>query len=536
MKKFLLIGCLFTACASTQPIQTVTQTVYVRDTITVTKAVTEVDTITRWMIQTVAYPITGVADSGSITLRPSGGDDQPQIQAAVNAHLHVKLTAGTFWLYRPVIVANVQGSDYGQSWCWISGAVNAQNAPSTFETTVVCDFDNGPGFTIQQGKGCVIENLSMIGMYQPPQSQMDVDTLRRTQWRRTRDVATSPYAAIVIDPFSDPAALGNDTTKMYPGLVPYYLPGMSRSGSTAIQVTGCNIGGFSVGILITAVNQQNGESILIDRDQIGDCMSAIASTQAQAKMNVIRNCMFWGVVHTIVDGVHYGIPHTDGATIPDMEDCNVAGMNYQLAESYSNFLTRFSGVYTESLFKIGSTSFQTSAGAPVIFDGCQFDLQTGSPAPDFWYHGYGTSFRDCQIRYYGTNRRIVLNDRDELIAGGSVNNPVRVWGQGQEEEGGGYDSIVQSPSAMLQATGGAVFFLTTDTAGLVSRTLILTPAIESIDSLSLYHPISSLFNYQTPLGYVDHVSADTVFLDNVGAGFSNRMPLEIYKALIKTKY
>ena len=43
-------------------------------------------------------------------------------------------------------------------------------------------------------------------------------------------------------------------------------------------------------------------------------MSAIASTQAQAKTNWVRDCMAWGGIHTIIDGVYYGLAHGDAAT------------------------------------------------------------------------------------------------------------------------------------------------------------------------------------------------------------------------------
>lgn len=516
--KPIYLSLLLLSCSSSQ--QVTTPPVVKNDTVFVQRVVHD----TTRIIQQVDRPVPLNLDSSvtTITLHPSGGDDWSQIQAAVDLHKHVRLTAGVFRISRPIMVINLQDGSYGQSWCDIQGPTPAEDTYGAFTAQILPSFSDRPALMIQLGKGCIVRNLVIAGQYRAPATQYQVNTFTRSQWRTgTRDVATSPYAGIVIDPFSDPAALGNDSTKGYPGLWSYYIPGMNRSGSTAIQITGCNIQGFNVGILITAVNQQNGESITIDHDQIGNCLSAIASTQAQAKKNVVRDCMFWGPTHTIIDGVHYGLPHTDGATIPDVEDCNVAGMNYQLVESYSNFLTRFSGVYTENLFKIGWTGLQSSANTPVIFDACQFDMEPGSPVPDCWYRGANTKFRDCVVRYYNggePEQQIVLNDAGDSIDGGMWGAPpIRLSGQ-----------QIATATVTLHITADSAYYLATNTVGLTRGQLILTALPESIDSLSYYHPRTQPMNWQTPVGYIKSVSGDTVRLVNVGLQFKDGQTIDIY--------
>lgn len=570
----LLLALLFTACSPKlsppvtnsdgPPIAADTVTMVIRDTVRIASPPVH-DTVRKTILQQVAQPVTGVTDSGrNIILLPSGGDDQPQIQAAVNAHLHIKLI-GHFYIYSPILVINFQGTDYGQSWCDIEGESFAENTVGSYVSSITNMTLYWPSVMIQNGKGCVIKYIEFFGAYVPPQTQNEVNTYPRSQWRtNTSDAPTHPYACIAIDPFSDPKYLNNDTTKMYPGMSAYYLSGMGLSGSTALQFSGCSFQGFNVLILITGVNQQNGECLTFTDCFYGNAMSAFASTQAQAKKNVVRGGMAWGVMHTFVDGVHYGLPHSDRSTVPDVEDVNFAGFNYQFcATDNSVFGQHFRGLYFENLFKIGSTGAQTSSGTTVHFDDCQFDFENGGPTPDWWYHGYGTVWTGNVFRYYtgGPGRqRIVLNDPLSVFVGNTfgaapvlaydaLNQPSVAWlgnkGSYFYVPAPPYDSIVQGLPVTLfvDTTSWTGYYIVPDstqgqpialdTAGLTPGMLILAAAPESLDTLSVYYRPGSLVNYQTPVGYVNHINADTVFLDNICIGFRSQKGFSISKTFVK---
>lgn len=587
MKKLLSLSLLFVSCASTQPVTT-TPPIVTTDTITrvvhdtvmkvshdtsyISTTIEHTDTMVvlrEWLrVDTAFVPLAIDTTQSNIVLRPMGGpmqDDQPQIQAAVNTARitgqHIFLH-GRFWIRRPIVIAYRDGLDYAAAWCWISGTVPNQNSPGG--TIIYADFTDGPAFAIQEGKGAILENLWVVNTYIPPNAG-DRNIFRRAQWRDKlfRDCPTSPCAGIVIDPFSDPKYIGGDTTKMYPSLIPYYLPGMSRSGSTAIQINNCNFTGFSVGVLITAVNQQNGECITIDHCQFTNCMSAIASTQAQAKTNWVTHTMVWGGVHTIIDGVHYGLPQGDMATVPEVDGMNIAGINYQYIQCFNNsFKSTHRNVYSEGTYRIGSTGAQYtgSGGAGTSFQNCTFDFILGGRSQPYIYHGGGTDLDHCNLRYYNGGQiqeRVVINDWGDEIRGGVWGAaPVTSLGQALISYpridnlmlyyknpflsliNGSVDSIVQSSSVLLRITdtvAGAGYYISSDTAGLQPGTMILTVLPEEADSLSVYKPSGSLNNYQVQAGNVGSTSKDTVYLQNIERDLKDSTSIPVYKALFKKK-
>lgn len=554
MKYLFIFGLLWVACATTKPVVNPPPPIppVQKDTI-----IYKHDTLTKHDTVSVAipflYPVPQYVDTvGSVIITPSGGDDQPQIQAVINQHKHV-IIKGQCHTKSTILGINPVSGGYGQSWLWISGIAFAQNTPGNYISSIIADFTDGPVIAIQNGKGCVIDNLQIQGWYFPPNTQLAVNTYSRSQWRTTtRDVAISPYSGICIDPFSDPASFGNDTTLMYPRLKKYYVPGMNRSGSTAIQIYGCNISGFNVDVLITAANQQNGECINISACYFGNAMSAIAATQAQAKTNWITHCMIWGTVHTILDGVHYGLAHSDGSAPWCVEGLNIAGANYQYIASYSNFQSTHRNVYAENIFRIGSTSAQTSSGAAVLFDGSQFDFEPGGNSPFSWLDGASIAMKNCQVRYYNAGdqpqQRIVLNGHNLTITGGMFGAPpVRAFGQNQVENGSisgvsiNYphagqtftDSIAGGEQVLLHVQGTDGWFVTKDTSGMSWGTLLITQRLDDIDSLSLYHPLTPEWDFEYPVGYVSSISGDTVRIENVGVNLRDSSEITVWKCLYK---
>ena len=83
-----------------------------------------------------------------------------------------------------------------------------------------------------------------------------------------------------------------------------------------MTISGCNIHNYEVGILLSPSNQQNGELIYVNDNEIDNCKVAYATTQAQAKGNKVTDLKVWGGVHTIFDGTNYGFYHGDGSCFP----------------------------------------------------------------------------------------------------------------------------------------------------------------------------------------------------------------------------
>jgi hypothetical protein len=335
--------------------------------------------------------------------------------------------AGLYRISRPLLIARFTGTGYRQVSITLEGPANAKDL-STGGATIAPGFNNSFAIGIQLGKGVLIKDLFIRGAFHFPDklNAIQIDTLSFNEWTdgSTRDNPVSPYSGIAIDPFSDPAAFASEKD-MYPGLRSYYVPGLSRSGSTAVQITGCSITNFIVGVMITPSNQQNGELIDVIDCDISSNKVAYAMGQAQSKECHVDRLKVWGATHTVFDNINFGIRHGDGGGVPMVDGVNIAGNVKQLcfivAQSFSGV---FRNVYGEGLFRLG----YAGGGASLSFEDCQLDFATqapGIPYPDFIVGGSGTSFHGCILRTYmdGKGYRLLLSGNSDTYDGGTMNEP-----------------------------------------------------------------------------------------------------------------
>jgi len=367
-------------------------------------------------------------------LGDAGTDDWAAIQKGIDyvlANDHAPRTlyfpAATYHISRPLLIARFTGQGYRQASITLEGPVNAKDL-STGGAVIAPRFANSFAIGVQLGKGVQIRDLIIRGMFHFPDrlNAIQIDTLAFNEWTdgNARLGPVSPYAGIAIDPFSDPAAYASEKD-MYPGLRQYYVPGLSRSGSTAVQITGCSITDFVVGVMITPSNQQNGELIDVLDCDISNNKVAYAMGQAQSKECHVDRLKVWGATHTVFDNVTFGIRHGDGGGVPMVDGVNIAGNVKQLtniaAQSFSGV---FRNVYAEGLFRLG----YAGGNASLSFEDCQIDFATqgpGIPYPDFYLAGSGTSFHGCILRTYMGDKgyRLVLAGNSDTYEGGTMNEP-----------------------------------------------------------------------------------------------------------------
>jgi hypothetical protein len=476
------------------------------------------------------------------------GDSYPELQRAIDNYINtgtgwLMLMPGVYRISKPLIVAKIVGSDYGQVCLRMEGPAFAKDAPAKYMAHIIPTFNNTFALGIQKGKGCIISNICFSGQYLVPNtlSVLDIDTLPFEKWSdgKTSDNRTSPYAGIVIDPFSDRATF-DATHKMYAGLQNYYLPSMSRGGSTAIQITGCSFRNFVVGVMVTPSYQQNGEEIDVTDCSISECRSAYAFSQAQSKANTVSRLQVWGGVHTIIDGGHFGFRRTDGATCPMVDVVNVAGATHQLIYSGSYaFPVTLKRVYAEGLFKIGFSG----GFAGTHFEDFQIDFQNGFPGvptPDAYFLGDGVVWDNCMLRIYngGANCfRLIMMSPNNLFIGGSLSappviNPLKppsflhtqfyYTGGFLTTDKGGYDTILMaSPEATVHCDRKTFNGYVLGLSKVRVKDVLLTAKLNDEDANLLIS-----VNNQYPLGFVTAVSGDTTYLQNMGAGIhSGKYPV-----------
>ena len=490
----------------------------------------------------------------SITLAPmpDGGDNYPQLQWAINrsqtqAGWKIFLTAGNYPIYSPLIVYARNGADYGQSYVWLEGPSDAINTPSC---ATIQDFSNVFALGIQQGKGCTIKNIQFIGGYTRSYSfsPLQIDTLPPALWQDSIHSfnRSSPYAAIVIDPFSDPQYYDSAAgTQMYRGLSSFYLPGMSPAGSTAITITGCGIYEFVVGVMVTPSHQANAEMINFTHSQITGNAFGYAFSQSQSKVNLVSDIMDWGGTYCIFDGVRFGIAGGDGAICPMIDGMNIAGFNHEFIEHYAAaFPVTIKRIYAEGLFMIGYLN--APMGADLQDWQIDFPQQHGQPSPGVVLTGNNITFNADAFRVYNGsslyNRLCLFGynmtfnngifgcppamgnivDGQIAVPGYPVFNRVLDYYCGTSMDGTdtwdhitalGYRQVHYNPDFTGYVIGA-------DTTQLSPNDLIVAPAYAK----SYYS--TWVDNYC--IGYVDHFHGDTTFLAVMGYGLTNDSSYIIY--------
>jgi hypothetical protein len=486
-----------------------------------------------------------MSTTAPIILGPSAtGDDQTQLQAAINYAIanHTggfQIPAGAYTIKSPLIVADNSGGVYHQVSMDISGARSAKNAPTFNTTTINCDCPQGFAIGIQFGKGCSIRDINFTGAYKLAASLtgLQVDTLPFAGWDDgiCRTNVTSPNCCLCTDPFS-PEGLYTGAAEMYPGFESWCLPGMDAQGSTQIDISGCSMENFVVGVMLTPGFQLNGELIKVKDCSINLCRSAYACTQAQAKMNTIEDCMFWGNIHTVIDADTYGAHRGDGVTLPLVNNLSLAGYIHQLVNcTTSAFPVSFNNVYAEELFKIGKCLAQ----AGIHFSNFQIDFQVSEanmPSPDYYYLGAATHWMDCMLRSYGRSDRLIFNSPNNYFDHGlmsaapvcrnttqysdmKMNFPTTFNNVGNMYAGGRITGITDTLDAFLPVgdnipisvnkADNTGHFTCANAAGLAAGDLLVCFHYYGDDA-----PTNASTEY--PLGYITSIVGNTVNLRNVG--------------------
>src|SRR5665213_452160 len=414
MKKSLFLFLWIAACGTTKPIKVMPPPVTPPEpavTDTIRKTVYDTTRVVIGIPDTVRIP-----DNGEISVKAFGAkcdgvtdDYLPDSTACSYCMTHpsacstVTFPVGHSRISRPLILSN-KGSQFT---IHIKGMYPAKEASDNYLSQIICDFKAGPGVGIINGRGIVIENLSIIGKYTFPYSVTNalIGTLKFSDWVDPTiiDSRYNPYAVISIDP--------------YPGY----------AGSSGVEIRQCAIKQFMVGIALSSNSSTvNDEMINIIDDDIEAVRVAIAIGQDQSKEIHIDRLKCWASTHTILDGLTYGRGTGGGSVM--IEGMNIAGnVNELFHLNTDRFPLSAKDVYSESLFRIGSVG----NGAGANFINFQIDFLTGPglPAADYILSGQA-NFYGGMLRYYdGTSpHRLNLSYITGRFSDLTLNNPPFIVG------------------------------------------------------------------------------------------------------------
>ncbi len=353
-----------------------------------------------------------------------GVDDQPMLQKAANACIRnglerLRIPQGNYTINQPLILRGINYNFFtldvsGETTFWGGG------------TQITANFNNTFAIGIHLGKGCKIRNLAIQGQFTPPALTNAFSWFSMPFEDFTdgvcRDEQYSPYAGIVIDPFTNLPGDNVPPDGGYPGLTDQYgsaLPGAAtQTGSSGITIEDVTVTRFVVGVLSSPNGKtRNAEMTLISRTKIQSCKLAISAGQDQEKDNVIDNLTCWGGTHTVFGTNLYGIGKAENrAGNWYISNVNIAGAVVRFISNIQNgwFPTYITNVYAESLGSFGSmystNSISISNGSQITNSSFNFAAHSYSGLRPLINSGTGMTFKNCAFRYYdGQNAMMLFN-------------------------------------------------------------------------------------------------------------------------------
>ena len=269
-------------------------------------------------------------------------------------------------------------------------------------------FNNTFAIGIHNGKGCKLRKLKITGLFTPPNLN-DRHKFYNTSFQNftdgvCRDSRYSPYAAIVIDPFTNLSTDKMPADGGYPGLTSLYgkAKGLStQTGSTGIEMEEMSINNFVVGICSSPNGlTRNAEISIINKIQFENCKLCISGGQDQEKGNVVSNIYCWGGTHTVFATDLYGGPRMAGNW--NIDHANIAGgvVRFIYNDQHGYFPSYIAHVFAESLGTFGTINSELACS---ISD-CHIDFEYPNVAGQqtlitSW--GENIVYRSCNFRYYG---------------------------------------------------------------------------------------------------------------------------------------
>ncbi len=343
-------------------------------------------------------------------------DDYAAIQKAINTCIRNNIRtlyfpAGVYKISKPLIVRGAtidEGKNNTRNFCTLELLGESSFWDSNTGSEIHTMFNDAFAIGIQDGKGCKVRKLKLVGLFRPP-SLNDPKKFYSLSFKdftdgECRDSRYSPYAGIVIDPFTNQPRDKFPPDGGYPGLLEYYgkAPRLAtQSGSTGTELEELDISGFVVGICSSPNGlTRNAEITIINKVQFSNCKLCISGGQDQEKENVISNIYCWGGTHTIFGTDLYGGARMSGNW--NINHVNIAGgvVRFIYNDQHGYFPTYISNVFAESIGSFGTFNSQLACEvSDCIFD---FTYQNiGGVQTLLIANGPNVVFRSCNFRYYG---------------------------------------------------------------------------------------------------------------------------------------
>ena len=342
-------------------------------------------------------------------------DDYAAIQKTINTCVRnnirtVYIPAGRYKISKPLIISNKQGS-----FCTLEVVGESSFWDSNLGSEIVPTFNDAFAIGIQNGKGCKIKRLKISGLFSPPsmRNSQQFYSIPFEQFidGKCRDSRYSPYAGIVIDPFTNLSSDALPSDSGYPSLLGYYGKSQrlqTQSGSTGTELEELSINGFVVGICSSPNGlTRNAEITIINKIQFANCKLCISGGQDQEKGNTISNIYCWGGTHTIFATGLYGSPRMAGNW--NIDHVNIAGgiVRFIYNDQHGYFPTYVSHVFAESLGTFGTLNSEMACEVSDCSFNFAYQKEAGVQTL-LIANGENVLFRSCNFRYYGEKTPLIM--------------------------------------------------------------------------------------------------------------------------------
>lgn len=467
--------------------------------------------------------------SGTVNIKDFGAkgdgstDDHDAILTACNFCIAnpsvcttVRFPIGNYRINEPILLQN-KGKYFTIK---LTGDVSNKSSSDGYLSKITYSGLGGYAIGIQYGRSVEIENLTILGQYTFPYSvsNYNIGTLKFSDWAvpNITDSRYKPYAGIVIDPDTNVSG--------------------TRGGTSDVTIKNCSIKQWMVGICLSPNGvTQNDEMINILEDDIEACRVAIAVCQDQAKTINIKGLKVWSSVHTVLDGLTYGIGTGGGSIF--CENWNIAGNCKELFNiTTGRFPLSCKDLYSESLFRIGNVG----SGTGTNFINTEIDFLSGPGWPESdWLIQGQANFYGGMLRYYDNDGGHRLNFattgyvrypfmfRDMTVSSlpitqGLYGVPTNYWYSARFENvhdyNSGYD-VTQKSDTLINVSMSA---LTIDRINWVG-TATINGVVPKVNDYLLAEPTSTTANYYDGvgncttkvLGRITSVNGNTTTLDHV---------------------
>ncbi len=319
-------------------------------------------------------------------------DNYESLQRAINVCINqpiatpLYIPSGNYRFSRPLSISIELGQNefsavnfhmFGNSQFW-----------SGLTQLVYTGVGNTYALSIQDGLGVEVNNLAIIGQYEPPGNSDTYFTTTTTNYTDQGDQCTDEYSGIVID------------------------PEYSARGSSGVNIHDMKISNFAVDISVSPGKSEHSDMLTFENIQVADSKWGIRAGFSGSKGNIVQGLYSWGRMHTLICIGNSGRKEAGCWTF---DGANIAGNCIRIFDITDAgwYPIKIKDFYSESIGSVGTIiskpperaneSFTGYTEPPIYIEGCTFDFFI--PALNQTQISLRTSidrvrFESCQFRYY----------------------------------------------------------------------------------------------------------------------------------------